>query len=62
MMPMPQLQLRGKTVYISFSAEISVATTESLIATLANCANQGAAAIHLLLSTPGGAVMNGINL
>jgi ATP-dependent protease ClpP protease subunit len=54
--------LRGKTVYVSFSAEITAATTESLIATMANLANQGAAEVRLLLSTPGGAVMNGINL
>ncbi|MHB8651343.1 MAG: ATP-dependent Clp protease proteolytic subunit [Gaiellaceae bacterium] len=52
----------GKTVYVSFSAEIIASTTESLIATLANCANAGAAAVHLLLSTPGGTVMNGMNL
>jgi ATP-dependent Clp protease protease subunit len=54
--------LRGKTVYASFSAEINVTTTESLIAAMANLANQGVAETRLLLSTPGGAVMNGINL
>src|SRR5438067_7080644 len=51
------------TVYISFSAEISVQTTESLIATLANCANNPEVKeVHLLLSTPGGNVMQGMNL
>jgi ATP-dependent Clp protease protease subunit len=51
------------TVYVSFSAEISPQTTESLIATLANCANNPAVEeVHLLLSTPGGSVMHGMNL
>jgi ATP-dependent Clp protease, protease subunit len=54
--PSPQ-----QTVYISFSAEINAHTTESLIAAMANCVGQ-ATEVHLLLSTPGGAVMNGINL
>ncbi|MHB8735918.1 MAG: ATP-dependent Clp protease proteolytic subunit [Terriglobales bacterium] len=49
-------------VYISFSAEVNATTTESLIAALAQCAQQGVPEVHLLLSTPGGAVMNGINL
>ena len=49
-------------VVISFSAEIIPHTTESLIAAVANCANQGVAEVHLLLSTPGGSVMNGLNL
>lgn len=52
----------GKTVYVSFSAEIIASTTESLIATMFNCANSGVAEVHLLLSTPGGSVMNGMNL
>jgi ATP-dependent protease ClpP protease subunit len=50
------------TVYVSFSAEINANTTESLIATMANLANQGAGEVHLLISTPGGNVMNGMNL
>lgn len=49
-------------VYVSFSAEINANTTESLIATLSNCANEGVKNIHLLLSTPGGSVMHGMNL
>jgi ATP-dependent protease ClpP protease subunit len=49
-------------VYVSFSAEINANTTESLIATMANLANQGVAEVQLLLSTPGGMVMNGMNL
>jgi ATP-dependent Clp protease protease subunit len=51
-----------QTVYISFSAEIIPHTTESLIATVANFVNQGVKQIYLLLSTPGGSVMHGMNL
>lgn len=51
-----------KTVYVAFSAEINPTTTESLIATAANCVNQGFQRFYLLLSTPGGSVMHGINL
>jgi ATP-dependent Clp protease protease subunit len=49
-------------IYVSFSAEINPNTTESLLATMANCANQSAREVHLLISTPGGSVMNGMNL
>ncbi len=55
--PQPQ-----DTVYISFSAEINANTTESLIAVFANQINQGKRDFYLLLSTPGGTVMNGLNL
>jgi ATP-dependent Clp protease, protease subunit len=50
------------TAYVSFSAEINTNTTESLIATFANLANQKITTVHLLISTPGGSVTNGINL
>jgi ATP-dependent protease ClpP protease subunit len=50
------------TVYVSFSAEITVTTTENLIAVLANQANQGVDHVYLMISTPGGNVMNGLNL
>ena len=50
-----------QTVYVSFSAEVNAHTTESLIAALANCVGKFTE-VNLLLSTPGGAVMNGINL
>ena len=49
-------------VYVSFSAEINANTTESLIATIANCVNQGKAEIYLMISTPGGSVMHGLNI
>jgi len=49
-------------VYVSFSAEINANTTESLLATMANCANQNVAEVCLMISTPGGNVMNGMNL
>ena len=51
-----------KQVYVSFSAEINPNTTESLIAVMAQCANLGVHEVYLLLSTPGGSVMNGLNL
>lgn len=49
-------------VYVSFSAEINPSTTENLIAVMANCANLEVKKVTLLLSTPGGSVMNGLNL
>lgn len=49
-------------VYITFSAEIVPHTTEALIAAASQCATQGVQEVHLLLSTPGGGVMNGMNL
>jgi len=50
------------TVYVSFSAEITPHTTESLIAVAADCANKGIKEVYLMLSTPGGSVMNGLNI
>jgi ATP-dependent Clp protease protease subunit len=61
-LPAPGPQPPPQIVYISFSAEINVNTTESLLATMANCANQGVPEVYLLISTPGGVVMNGMNL
>jgi len=49
-------------VYVSFSAEVNPSTTEGLIAVMANCANRKVQKVYLLLSTPGGSVMNGMNL
>lgn len=51
-----------ETVYISFSGEISAHTTESLLAVMANCVNQKVKTVYLMISTPGGNVMNGMNI
>jgi ATP-dependent protease ClpP protease subunit len=58
----PQQKQPPQLVYITFSAEINPTTTESLIAQMTNCANKGVKDVCLLLSTPGGRVMNGMNL
>jgi ATP-dependent protease ClpP protease subunit len=59
----PESELDLSSVYVSFSAEIDVKTTESLISTMANLAsNPAVETVHLLLSTPGGSVMHGMNL
>lgn len=54
--------IKQPDVYVSFSAEITPQPTEALIATLAQLANQGVSRVHLLLSTPGGGVAQGITL
>jgi ATP-dependent Clp protease, protease subunit len=60
--PNPAMQAPPNTVYVSFSAEIVPHTTESLIATVTNLTNQGVKQIYLMLSTPGGSVMHGMNI
>ena len=50
------------TIYLSFSAEINPTTTETLIGVLAEQINKGVREVYLMLSTPGGSVMNGMNL
>jgi ATP-dependent protease ClpP protease subunit len=50
------------TVYVSFSAEIVPHTTESLIGLLSEQVNKGVKNVYLILSTPGGSVMHGMNL
>lgn len=57
-----QIPLNAPIVYISFSAEINPSTTESLIAVMSDCINKGVLKVYLLLSTPGGRVMNGLNI
>lgn len=49
-------------IYVSFSAEIVPKTTESLIAVLGEQANKKVDEVYLMISTPGGNVMNGLNL
>jgi len=50
------------SVFVSFSAEIAPQTTETLIAVLGEQANKGVDEVCLMISTPGGSVMNGLNL
>jgi len=54
--------MTAQPVYVSFSADINVSTAETLIATMANLAGQGAEEVHLLIATSGGSVQSGINL
>ena len=57
------LQLQTyNTAYISFSAEINPTTSEQLIATATSLIGQGHNHLYVLFSTPGGAVMNGMNI
>src|SRR3989338_11163044 len=51
-----------KTLYISFSAEVNQNTTENLMGVIAQKVNAGVKDIYLLISSPGGSVMNGINV
>ncbi len=50
------------TAYISFSAEINPTTTEQIIATSTQLVGKGFNRLYFLLSTPGGGVMNGLNI
>ena len=45
-------------VFVSFSAEVNPNTTERLIAVMASCTNNGVKEVYLMISTPGGSVMN----
>ncbi len=60
--PTPAAPAVPPVVYISFSAEITPQTTESLIAVVGNCVNEGHKHAYIMISTPGGTVMNGINI
>lgn len=51
-----------QTAYVSFSGEVSQQTTEALLAVCADLANKGVDVVYLLLSTPGGSVLNGITI
>jgi ATP-dependent protease ClpP protease subunit len=46
---------------VAFSADINPMTTEGLLAVCAQLATQGVPEVYLLLSTPGGSVMHGMN-
>lgn len=58
--PLPLVQ--KPPAYVSFSAEVNINTAEQLQALAANIVGQGHPEIHLLLSTPGGAVQYGITI
>lgn len=53
---------KSPLVYITFSAGINQVSTETLISVVSNCANLEVQKVCLLLSTPGGSVVNGLNL
>lgn len=50
------------TVYISFSTDITPSSAEMLLKTCCELATKGVKTLYLLISTPGGNVINGINL
>ena len=57
------IQTAGKNpIAISFTSRISESTTPAFMGALVNAANNGHDEIHLLLSTPGGSVTDGITL
>ena len=57
----PQAPAAPPNVAISFSAEIIPQTMEALLRVCAELANNGVQTVYLLISTPGGSVMNGLN-
>ena len=58
----PEITDPKHEVFVSFSAEVSPQTSESLLAVMAQQALAGVKIVHLLLSTPGGSVMHGMNV
>lgn len=54
--------IQKDTVFISFVAEIIPVTAENLLNVCSQLANQGIKTVHLLLSTPGGQVREGVAL
>ena len=51
-----------KPIAISFTAPIQTATAQVLVGAMVNAVNSGHDEVHFLLSTPGGSVVEGINL
>jgi len=60
--PPVQQQAPPSAVYVSFSAEINSHTTEALLGVCADLANKRTPVVYLMLSTPGGNVMNGLTI
>lgn len=58
--PSPQTP-QNHRIYVSFSTDVNPTSVETLLAACSQFANQGAAEVYLLLSTPGGSVMHGMN-
>jgi ATP-dependent Clp protease protease subunit len=52
----------ARSVYVSFSGDVTPHTTESLIAVMSNCANQRCGEVYLMMATPRGSVAHGIQL
>jgi len=58
----PNVAITPQVHYISFSADINPTTTETLLGVCGDLANKGVSTIYFLISTPGGNVMNGMNI
>lgn len=55
------MKIQGNNpVCISFISHVDAQTAQALVSTLAQCANNGHDEIHLMMSTPGGSVADGI--
>jgi ATP-dependent protease ClpP protease subunit len=50
------------SVWISFHAEVNPTTSEALLSVVAQQVNEGRKDIHLMLTTPGGIVANGLGI
>ena len=60
-MPAELIELQGqRPIVISFNAAVNPQTAPALMGVAANASNQGHDEIHLMLSTPGGSVADGI--
>jgi ATP-dependent protease ClpP protease subunit len=57
----PVIQI-PKPLFIWFSAPVDQGTTDTLMNALVNAYTQGIREVHLLISTSGGAIMNGMTL
>lgn len=62
-MPVDTIEITGqRPICISFNAPVSPNTASPLMGALVGATNNGHDEIHLLLSTPGGTVADGITL